>query len=171
MISDDHEIVRRDQIDDAKQDEWHERQENAGKPAFGRQGLYLCANLGAVPDELREPRQYFGKIAACLALHVDGHDHEKKVILAHAPIEIFNGAPDIETESNLVGTHAEFSADRIGHFLGHQVQRRGKRMPDLDTAYDHVEGIGQLVGKSGDTTVALAPEPQHHSDYSQQDSE
>ena len=65
---------------------------------------------------------------------------------------------DVQTEGDLVGKHAEFGADRIGHFPGHEGERTGQRQADPNAAHDDVDGVRQLIGEGRNTLTAPAHE-------------
>ena len=50
---------------------------------------------------------------------------------------------------------AEFAADRLRHFVGHEVETRRKAMAGTQRAGDQLQRIGQLLGELSQSPAAL----------------
>src|SRR5215470_15013325 len=153
MVTDLPEIGRRDQSDQAKQNEWNQRQNDGRHATVGAERPHLHTDLRAIAQQARQPSKNLGQVAAGLALNIDRHDQKQEIVLAYSAIQIVDGGADVLTEGNFVGGQSEFGADRIRHLLRHQIERGRQRIAGAKSAHQHIDAVGQQLGKAPDPSL------------------
>src|SRR5262249_33400313 len=78
----------------------------------------------------------------------------QEIVLTYPAIEIVDGSANVLTEGNLVGCQSEFGADRIWHLLCHQIERGRQRIAGTKSADQHIDAVGQQLGKAPDASLA-----------------
>ena len=105
------------------------QEHDAGKPAFGGEGLDVAEQLVPLADQPADLVEHLGEVAAGGALN-DDRDHEEPDVHDRDAIgHVAERQLDGDAEVLLLEHAVELVGDRPLHLLGHQVQPRGQAVP------------------------------------------
>src|SRR4051812_16669344 len=114
------------------------------EPALGREHLDLAAQPLALAQRVGDGHEELGEVAADVPLDADGHDHPREVLAGQPAPDAFQGVLDRHPEPALDQRPVELHRHRRLALADDGVQRLRQRVPGLQAAREHLEGVGEL---------------------------